>query len=163
MAAKILTEQASPPSFRLPKELLDCTGFLMVRLGTEFKAHALAELEQAGFSQYHYSVLAVLDEQPRKTQATIADALGLDRSQLVGVLDGLEQRRLIVRQRDPNDRRRHVVSLTAKGRQQLSRLRLTIQRLDADLLAPLDPDSRATFHALLLRLAIHHDPRCCPE
>lgn len=156
-----MTEQPAP--LRLPKELLDCTGFLMVRLGMEFKAHALAELDKAGFSQYHYGVLAVLDQQPCKTQATIADALALDRSQLVGILDGLEQRRLIVRQRDPNDRRRHVVSLTAKGRQQLSRLRLTIERLEADLLAPLDADSRATFHALLLRLASYHDPRCCGD
>ena len=155
-----MAEQPISVSFPLPKELLACTGFLMVRLGTDFKTHALAELEKAGFSQYDYSVLAVLDEQPRKTQASIADALALDRSQLVGVLDRLEQRRLLARQRDPNDRRRHVVSLTAKGRQQLSRLRLMIDKLDAELLAPLDPASRAVFHALLLRLAGHRDPRC---
>jgi DNA-binding MarR family transcriptional regulator len=145
---------------RLPKELIGCTGFLMVRLGMEFKARALSELDKAGFSQYHYSVLAMLGEQPCNTQATIADTLGLDRSQLVGILDGLEQRRLIVRQRDPDDRRRHVVSLTANGRKQLARLRLTIQQLEADLLEPLDTESRATLHTLLLQLAAYHDPHC---
>jgi DNA-binding MarR family transcriptional regulator len=160
MTATTQGVQTTAPVVRLPKELLGCTGFLMVRLGVEFKTYALAELDKAGFSQYHYGVLAMLGEQSRNTQATIADALGLDRSQLVGILDGLEEGRLIVRQRDPDDRRRHVVSLTAKGRKELARLRLTIQRLEAELLAPLDSDARASLHTLLLQLAAYHDPHC---
>jgi DNA-binding MarR family transcriptional regulator len=144
----------------LPEELLAKSGFLMVRLAMGFKARAIAEMEAAGYSQYHYSVLALLGEQPRKAQATIADALGLDPSQLVGVLDGLEQRELIVRQRDPEDRRRHVVSLTAKGRGELGRLRTMFDRLEDDLFAPLDAATRKNLHEILLRLAAHHDPRC---
>jgi DNA-binding MarR family transcriptional regulator len=132
----------------------------MVRLGQDFKTRALHEVEAAGFSQYHYSVLAFLGEQVPRTQATIADALALDRSQLVGILDGLEQRGLIERHRDPQDRRRHVVSLTGQGRRQLVRLGARINRLEDELFSPLDAKSRATLHALLLRLAGYHDPRC---
>jgi MarR family transcriptional regulator, lower aerobic nicotinate degradation pathway regulator len=145
---------------RLPDELLEKSGFLLVRLAMGFKMRALEALEAEGFSQYHYSVLAVAGEQAHRAQATIAEALGLDPSQLVGVLDGLEERGLIVRQRDPADRRRHVVELTAKGRQQLVRLRRIIDRLEDEMFAPLDAESRKTFHELLLRLAGYHDPRC---
>ncbi len=145
---------------RLPDELLAKSGFLMVRLGMGFKARALEELEAAGFSQHHYSLLALLGEQPGKTQAAIADALALDPSQLVGILDALEGHGLIERQRDPKDRRRHVVTLTAKGRQQLVRLRSRIDRLEDELFTPLDAESRKTLHTLLLRLARYHDPRC---
>jgi DNA-binding MarR family transcriptional regulator len=144
----------------LPEELLAKSGFLLVRLAMGFKARAISEMEAAGYSQYHYSVLALLGEQPRKAQATVADALGLDPSQLVGVLDGLENRGLIERRRDPEDRRRHVVSLTAKGRGELAKLRKMIDRLEDDLFAPLDARSRKAFHETLLRLAAYHDPRC---
>jgi MarR family transcriptional regulator, lower aerobic nicotinate degradation pathway regulator len=157
--AEVAQEPSRP--LPLPDELLDKSGFLMVRLGMAFKARAVQELEAAGFSQYHYSVLALLHVQPRKTQSTIADALAVDPSQLVGILDTLEQRGLITRQRDPDDRRRHVVSLSSDGRRQLVRLRATIERLEDELLAPLDAASRKTLHALLLRLAGHHDPLCC--
>jgi DNA-binding MarR family transcriptional regulator len=149
-------EQPAAPR-RLPDELLEKSGFLLVRLAMAFKARAIAELEAAGYSQYHYSVLAVLGEQPRKTQATIAEALGVDPSQLVGILDALEARGLIERQRDPDDRRRHVVSLTARGRAQLVRLRRLIDRMEDELFAPLDAAGRKTFHELLLRLAGYGD------
>jgi len=153
------TEEAST-QLRLPDELLEKSGFLMVRLAMGFKARAIAELEEAGYSQYHYSVMAVLGAQVRKTQSLIAESLGLDPSQLVGILDGLEERGLIERQRDPEDRRRHLVTLTAKGRTQLVRLRGRIDRLEDELFTPLDAQSRKTFHELLLRLTAYHDPKC---
>jgi DNA-binding MarR family transcriptional regulator len=148
-----------PPAARPPKELLSSSSFLLKRLGWAVKDRAMDAYEAVGFSPYHYAVLALLDEEPPETQATIADALGYDRSHLVGLLDELEERGLIERRRDPADRRRHLVKLTADGNRALNRLRTVARRVDDEFLAPLDDDQRAAFHALLLALAGYHEPR----
>lgn len=150
----------TPP--RLPAELVDSTSFLLKRLGFGAKGRTMAAFEEAGHSPYSYAVLAALDEGHRETQAAIADALGYDRSQLVGILDELEEQHLIERQRDKADRRRHLVELTPDGRKALTKLRSLSKRLDDEFLAPLDDAERDELHRLLMKLAERHEPRCAP-
>jgi MarR family transcriptional regulator, lower aerobic nicotinate degradation pathway regulator len=161
MTTATTTSQAPVrPVQRVAKELVASSGFLLARLGFAFKGRAIERIEQEGFEGHHYSVLAMLGEGSRETQGTIAEALDVDPSRLVAVLDGLEERELIVRQRDPQDRRRHVVSITPAGRRQLQRLRSIAKELEGEFFAAFSPEERATFHELLGKLACQHDPRC---
>jgi DNA-binding MarR family transcriptional regulator len=155
-----LTEIAQRPVQRVAKELMKSNGFLLARLGMKFKMKTMELFEREGFEVYDYSVLALLAEGARETQATIADALNLDPSRLVALLDSLEQRGLVGRQRDPQDRRRHVVSITADGKRDLGRLRELTKRIENEFFAPLDADDRLALRQLLQRLASHNDPRC---
>jgi MarR family transcriptional regulator, lower aerobic nicotinate degradation pathway regulator len=150
------------PQACLPQELVASPVFLLGRLGYELKRRAAEDLEAAGFSLYDYSVLALLAQGTCEGQMSIADVLRLDRSQLVGLLDGLEERGLIERRRDPNDRRRHTVSLTGEGKRQLTRLRAVVKRIEEEFLAPLEPAARVQLHGLLVTLARHHDARFAP-
>jgi DNA-binding MarR family transcriptional regulator len=159
----IVTNATAAPSVaRLPEELVSSTAFLLKRLGYAAKDQAMKAYEGAGLHPYHHAVLAVLDEGSRETQGAIADALGYDRGQLVGLLDELEERGLVERKRDPVDRRRHIVHMTADGKRALVKLRALARRLENDLLAPLDDAERAELHALMLRLAQRHLPPCAP-
>jgi DNA-binding MarR family transcriptional regulator len=146
----------------LPAELRASTLVLLKRLGFNAKQHSFDEYEKAGLSPYHHAILALLDEGVPETQAAIADSLGYDRGTLVGLLDELEEKGLVERKRDPDDRRRHLVRLTSDGKRALTRLRTLAARLEDEFLGPLDAEQREQLHALLLVLAARHEPRCAP-
>jgi DNA-binding MarR family transcriptional regulator len=145
---------------RFPDELVSSSLFLLKRLGMKAKEGSMAAYEELGLHPYHHAILAVLDEGSRETQGAIADALGYDKGQLVGLLDELEAGGLIERRRDQNDRRRHVVQMTAAGRKTLRQLRTLSLRLENEFFSSLDPAERDRFHAQLLRLAEQHVPHC---
>ncbi len=161
MSALILEEQ-SQAAPAIARELADSTVYLLVSLAVGCKALAVARVADAGFELYDYSVLALLSEGARATQAAIADALMVDPSRLVALLDSLEERGMIVRQRDPQDRRRHVVSITAQGTTELAKMRRIVHAMEDEFFSPLTADERSALHRMLVTLAAEHDPRCCP-
>jgi len=142
-----------------PKELLTSPTFLAKRVGFAIKERMMEAFEVSGLSMYDHSILTLLDEEPTETQAQIADALGYDRSHLVGVLDDLEERGLIERRRDTQDRRRHLVTMTPAGHKALTRLRTVVSQVEDEYFEPLNATERKTLTSLLGRLAGHHDPR----
>src|SRR3954471_12481190 len=151
MASTPLTP-TSPALPGPPLELLQSTTFLLKRLGMAVKDRSIDAFESTGVTGQHYAVLLVLEEGARETQATIADALGYDRSVMVGLLDERQERGLLERRRDPADRRRHLVSLTEAGRDAVQRLRTRMSRVEAEFVAPLTEGERETLHGLLLKL-----------
>jgi DNA-binding MarR family transcriptional regulator len=146
-----------------PREFLESPAYLLKRLGMKAKLRTMDALEPTGLSAYHHAVLALLEEEPSETQAMIADALGFNRSHLVGLLDELEEAKLIERRRDPDDRRRHGVSLTPAGMTKLAELRAIVRACEDEFLAPIDAEQRAVLATLLRALARRNDPACVPE
>ncbi len=146
----------------LPAELVASSLFLLKRLGMTAKQRSVEEYDRLGLNPYHHAILALLEGSAPETQAEIADALGYDRGTMVGLLDELEEQKLVERKRDPDDRRRHLVRITADGKRTLGKLRALSKRLEDEFLAPLDTEQREQLHALLLVLAERHEPRCTP-
>jgi DNA-binding MarR family transcriptional regulator len=154
-----VVELETPLKACLPAELVSSTAFLLGRVGMAVKMRVIDELGQVGCGGYGYGVLVMLGEGAQETQAAIADGLGVDRSQLVGVLDTLEKDGLVERKRDTQDRRRHAVSITPEGKRQLVRLRATVKEIEDSILEPLDEKSRKALHDALSRVASNLDPR----
>src|SRR5207253_9123076 len=153
------TSTSIPPSPllpRLPEELVGSATFLLKRLGFTAKEQTMKAYEQTGLHPYHHGILTVLGERSSETQGAITDALGYDRGQLVGLLDELEERGLVERRRDPNDRRRHIVSLTADGEKTHRRLRAHSAEVEDEIVSALSDEERANLPALLYRLGGEH-------
>lgn len=139
------------------QELLLSTGFLLKRLGFGFKEKAMDAFEPTGLNPQHHAVMSLLEEGSCRQQGTLADRLGYDRSVMVGLLDDLEERGLIERKRDPEDRRRHLVTLTPAGKEALGELRAILESVEKKFFAPLDAAERRTLHELLLQLEAYRD------
>jgi DNA-binding MarR family transcriptional regulator len=144
----------------LPSELVSSALFLLKRLGMAAKEQSMDAYEEAGLHPYHHAILALLDEGSRETQGAIAEALGYDKGQLVGLLDELEGDKLVERRRDTVDRRRQTVTITAAGRKTLARLRDLSAEIEDEFLAPLSATERSQLHDLLLRVASQRLPNC---
>jgi DNA-binding MarR family transcriptional regulator len=106
----------------------------------------------AGFRPPCMGVMAVVSKLAPVSQRVIGDHLGLDASDVVGVLDILERAGLVERRRDPDDRRRHAVVLTESGEQAARRLSALRAEVEDRVLAGLDPDERRLLADLLHRV-----------
>ena len=79
---------------------------------------------------------------------------------MVGLLNHLESRGLVVRRRDAEDRRRHIVELSAAGSDALGRAEEGLAGVEDALLGGLSADERRTLHDLLLRASGDRLPDC---
>ena len=119
------------------------------------QVHELMAEEQwavdAGFRPPCLGALEVVARHQPVSQREISDHLGLDASDVVGVLDILEAAHMVQRQRDPRDRRRHAVVLTERGEAAARHFAVLRERATDRALADLDDDERRQLVELLNR------------
>jgi DNA-binding MarR family transcriptional regulator len=106
-----------------------------------------------GLSMWAYVVLLNLTAKPIRTQAALADAIGADRTRIIAVLDDLQERDLISRRPDPDDRRVRLLALTETGEALRRAAQSAIQRREEGLLSVLAPGVRAGFLTALQQLS----------
>ena len=126
---------------------------LLAGLGRDATARVRRAMRPLGLGAQQFLVLKQLQELGESSQAELADALGIDRSNLATLVGDLCDRDLIERTRDEADRRRYVLRLSPTGERLLDRTEGAIAAAEEDLLAPLEPEQREQLHALLRRLA----------
>ncbi|WP_163505660.1 MarR family winged helix-turn-helix transcriptional regulator [Fodinicola acaciae] len=114
-------------------------------------------LDRHGVSMWGYSVLTALDDRPDdnpiRTQAALAEAIGADKTRIIAYLDELQDRGLISREPDPDDRRVRLLAITDAGRQLRRAVRADIQARENELLATLPAADRKGFLRALRTLS----------
>lgn len=132
------------------------TGFLLSQLGALASARFGELVRPAGLTPATAGVLRILAREPGLSQRALATRLGSAPSRVVVLVDALEQAGLVVRSRDPEDRRHHRLDVTDAGREVLGTLRTAAKTQNTDILAPLEPQEREAFAALVAKLAAGH-------
>jgi DNA-binding MarR family transcriptional regulator len=126
---------------------------LLAGLGRDATARVRRAMRPLGLGAQQFLVMQQLQVLGQTSQAELADALGIDPSNLAAIAADLSARDLVERTRHDIDRRRYVLRLSRAGEQLLRRTQAAMAAAESDLLAPLDQEQREQLYALLRRLA----------
>jgi DNA-binding MarR family transcriptional regulator len=127
--------------------------FLLTQLGTHAARRFGERVAAVDLTPPQAGLLRAVAREPGRSQQVLADRLGTPATRLVALVDALEQRGVLERRRNPDDRRLYAVHLTEAGEDLVRDLgRLAAEHEDA-LLATLDVDERRTLADLLGRIA----------
>ena len=136
-------------------------GVLLSRLGGETMGRYRRSLKALELSAQHYVVLKQLEAIGTASQAALAEALGLDYSNLATITGELSGRELIERYRHETDRRRYVVELSQKGTEVLEKADAEVAEGEEALIASLERDEREQLRQLLRKVA--DNAQLCPR
>jgi DNA-binding MarR family transcriptional regulator len=140
-----MTIPARPPMAQL-------TGYRLIKVGEELLAAAEEALTGMALKARHLNVLMTVKAHPGLSQQELSRVIGIDVNAMVVVMDFLELNGLAVRDRNPSDRRRHIVRVSEEGDRSLRLASEAVSRREAEYLASLTPDEVHTLHALTGRL-----------
>ena len=123
----------------------------LLRLGFELHGAASQHFARYKLSQARFVVLMMLHTTPGGEMccSDIADAVGVSRTTMTGLLDGLEREGLVRRVNYPDDRRRITITLTANGRRLLDKMLPDHMERIAGVMANLSGEDRDNLLELL--------------
>jgi DNA-binding MarR family transcriptional regulator len=122
---------------------------LLTRLARSVYRHV--DEQQLGMRLKEFVMLNYLGESDGTTQRQLGEVMGIDANTVVLLLNGLEERGFAVRERDPEDRRRHLVRITPAGRKALVRGERALESVTDEALGGLDADERGALRTLLAK------------
>jgi len=132
--------------------------FLMVQVGGRAAQEFARLLEPLQFTPPDAGILRQLGLSPGISQQELANRLGMHASRLVAILDTLQERGLLFRKTDAEDRRVYRLELTEAGHDALHAIGLAARAHDEVMCAGLDDAERTQLGNLLERIADRHGP-----
>ena len=154
-AQATVAESVADPELRQLIERLPLwrrPGYLVRRLHQIHGALFLEECSAFEITPVQYAVLTTLSLNPDIDQVSLAQEVGLDRTNVADVLGRLAQRGLVQRQRSEADRRAILTRITSEGERITRAMLSAMKRAQERLLEPLGTAERELFLSMLLRL-----------
>ena len=133
----------------LDKSLLELTGYRMRRSTSSALARMQDVFAKFGLRRTTFSALALVVDNPGLRQSQLAEALAIERPNLVRIVDELEKAGLLQRKAVANDRRAYALEATHAGSALLERAMRAVRDFDQRLIAGLTPDQIEALHAAL--------------
>ncbi|MDJ0944816.1 MAG: MarR family transcriptional regulator [Kiloniellales bacterium] len=127
-------------------------GHLLRRAHQRASAIFAAQFAELQLTPTQYAALVKIHDEGEVSQNHLGRLTAMDPATMKGVIDRLDKRGLIVSKPDPKDRRRTLWRLTGAAEELLAPAVEAGRSVTEETLAPLSPEERAAFLALLARL-----------
>src|SRR3954465_6430177 len=152
-----MTTSTDPTTTTASPSILDehrtSPGLLLALLGQEAMHRLRAAHTAHNLKPRQFQILGLLHDRGGLAQRDLVQTMDMAASMLVTLLNPLEAAGLVSRERDPGDRRRHLVTLTPAGEKQLASASRAQTDAEDVLFASLDDDQREQLRGLLLALS----------
>lgn len=132
-------------------------GYMIRRLQQMAVSIFLEETAEFEITPVQYATLVAVSVYSGTDQLHVANAIGIDRATISGVVDRLEAKKLIVRQVSGRDQRANELFVTPLGTKLLRDIEPATERIQEKMLSPLTVDQRTTFLSHLDRLVASHN------
>lgn len=113
-------------------------------------------------NNFEFGTLGALHREPGLDQVSLAERIGVDRTNIGLILDGLEQRGFVERTVNPADRRARVMRVTPEGAAAHARQAPKTALVREKIFAPLTAQERETFYDLLERIIAANEQYSIP-
>jgi DNA-binding MarR family transcriptional regulator len=133
--------------------------FLLAKARALTSGEANRQLSEVDLKVRTYSVLSLACSGMNPSQRELCEFLDLDPSQIVALVDELQNRGAVKREADPKDRRSRLIVGTPAGRRLLRRAKGLIENATDHNLRPLDADEQETLRDLLTRVCSRSSDR----
>jgi DNA-binding MarR family transcriptional regulator len=138
-----------------PPSLLDTiVGYQLRRVSSAMMSDSASSLAALGLRPVLFAMLCVIRSTPGIIQMRLGTELGIQRANLVPLVNELTARDLIERRPAPNDRRALALHLTATGERLLDEAKLLVRDHEERMLALLGPAERSQLLGLLAKIRI---------
>jgi DNA-binding MarR family transcriptional regulator len=127
--------------------------FLLAQVGAHAAALFAQRIAGLGVTPGDVGLLRMIAAVPGRSQRSLAEELGVVPSRVVVLVDGLENRGLVERRRDPSNRRNHALHLTEAGTEAMAGVRALRPAHENEICAGLDTAQRAQLAELLTIIA----------
>lgn len=147
-----IADSIPPVADDLPRAMSDRLGFLLGRAHIAHREIAEAALAPLGLGPRQFGAVSILADEGPLSQQRLGERMGVDRTTMVALVDGLERSGLVERERNPEDRRAYALRATPRGRRVLERAAAAAEQAEAEFLARIPAQDARRLKRTLRRL-----------
>jgi DNA-binding MarR family transcriptional regulator len=140
-----------------PDEPRSSVAFLLAQLGARAAQEFAIALTPLKLTPCDAGIIRLLSHSPGMSQQSLAAKLDMHASRLVAVIDALEERGLVIREANAQDRRIYSLRLTSAGSEMMRAIGEVARSHDEAMCSGLDAGERAELAVLLQRIAARHE------